>query len=64
VKKIEPQGGKFDPNLHEALFEIPDENVPAGTVLQVVEDGYVIGERVLRPAKVGISRGGPKAPAA
>jgi len=60
VKKIEPQGGKFDPNLHEALFEIPDENVPAGTVLQVMEDGYVIGERVLRPAKVGISRGGPK----
>jgi molecular chaperone GrpE len=64
VKKIEPMGGKFDPNLHEALFEIPDENVPAGTVLQVVEDGYIIGERVLRPAKVGISRGGPKSPSA
>jgi molecular chaperone GrpE len=61
VKKLEPLGGKFDPNLHEALFEIPDETVPAGTVLQAVEDGYVIGERVLRPAKVGISRGGPKA---
>ncbi|MDE2364898.1 MAG: nucleotide exchange factor GrpE, partial [Hyphomicrobiales bacterium] len=61
VKKMEPQGQKFDPNLHEALFEIPDESVPAGTVLQVVEAGYTIGDRVLRPAKVGVSRGGPKA---
>jgi len=60
VKKLEPQGQKFDPNLHEALFEIPDETVPAGTVLQVVEAGYTIGERMLRPAKVGVSRGGPK----
>lgn len=60
VKKLEPQGQKFDPNFHEALFEIPDETVPAGTVLQVVEQGYAIGERVLRPAKVGVSRGGPK----
>ena len=60
VKPVEPEGKKFDPNLHEALFEVPDESVPAGTVLQVVETGYAIGERVLRPAKVGISRGGPK----
>ena len=60
VKKIEPQGAKFDPNLHEALFEAPDESVPHGTVVQVVEHGYTIGERVLRPAKVGVSRGGPK----
>lgn len=60
VKKMEPQGQKFDPNMHEALFEIPDESVPAGTVLQVVEAGYTIGDRMLRPAKVGVSRGGPK----
>lgn len=60
VRKIEPLGEKFDPNLHEALFEVPDENVPHGTVMQVVEQGYTIGERVLRPSKVGISRGGPK----
>ncbi len=60
IKKLEPQGSKFDPNMHEALFEIPDESVPSGTVLQVVEAGYAIGERCLRPAKVGISRGGPK----
>lgn len=60
VKRIEAQGQRFDPNQHEALFEIPDESAPHGTVLQVVEPGYLIGERVLRPAKVGISRGGPK----
>lgn len=61
VKKLEPQGTKFDPNRHEAMYEVPDESVPAGTVVQVVEDGYAIGDRVLRPAKVGVSRGGPKA---
>lgn len=60
VTKLEPQGQKFDPNMHEALFEIPDPSVPAGTVLQVVEAGYSIGERCLRPAKVGVARGGPK----
>jgi molecular chaperone GrpE len=60
VKKLEPLGAKFDPNLHEALFEVPDETAPNGTVVQVVENGYAIGDRVLRPAKVGISRGGPK----
>jgi molecular chaperone GrpE len=60
VKKIEPSGQKFDPNKEEALFEVPDESVPAGTVVQVVEDGYMIGERVLRPAKVGVSKSGPK----
>jgi molecular chaperone GrpE len=60
VKPIEPEGKKFDPNMHEALFEVPDESVPAGTVMQVVEKGYAIGERVLRPAKVGVARGGPK----
>jgi molecular chaperone GrpE len=61
VRKLEPQGERFDPNLHEALFEVPDESVPAGTVVQVVESGYTIADRVLRPAKVGVSKGGPKA---
>ena len=64
VKPIETVGQRFDPNRHEALFEMPDESVPSGTVVQQVETGYVIGERVLRPAKVGVSRGGPKAEAA
>jgi len=61
VKKIEAQGSRFDPNQHEALYEIPDETQPAGTVAQVMETGYLIGERVLRPHKVGVTRGGPKA---
>ncbi len=60
VQPIETVGSRFDPNRHEALFEMPDESVPSGTVVQQVETGYVIGERVLRPAKVGVSRGGPK----
>lgn len=57
VRKLEPQGQKFDPNFHEALFEAPDDSLPAGTVAQVIEDGFAIGERVLRPAKVGVARG-------
>jgi molecular chaperone GrpE len=60
VKKLEPQGEKFDPNFHQAMFEAPDEALPAGTVTQVVQSGWKIGERVLRPALVGVSKGGPK----
>jgi len=61
VKKLEPQGQRFDPNFHQAMFEVPNAEVPNNTVLQVVQDGYAIGERVLRPAMVGVSKGGPKA---
>jgi len=60
IKRLEPKGEKFDPNFHQAMFEIPDPTVPAGMVAQVVQPGYKIGERVLRPAMVGISKGGPK----
>ena len=60
VRKLDAQGAKFDPNFHQAMFEVPDPSVPAGTVVQVVQDGYAIGERVLRPALVGIAKGGPK----
>jgi molecular chaperone GrpE len=64
VKKLEPTGQKFDPNFHQAMFEVPDETVPAGTVVQVVQPGYGIGDRVLRPALVGVAKGGPKPAAA
>jgi molecular chaperone GrpE len=57
---LEPQGEKFDPNFHQAMFEVPNPDVPANTVVQVVQPGYSIGERVLRPAMVGVSKGGPK----
>lgn len=62
VKKLDPQGQKFDPNVHQAMFEVPNPDVPSGTVVQVVQSGYVIGDRVLRPALVGVAKGGPKAP--
>jgi len=61
VRQFTPQGEKFDPNLHQAMFEIPDATVPAGNVVQVVQPGYLIGDRVLRPALVAVSKGGPKA---
>jgi molecular chaperone GrpE len=61
VRKLEPKGQKFDPNFHEAMFEAHDESVPPGTVAHVVEEGFAIGERVLRPAKVGVAKGGAKA---
>jgi molecular chaperone GrpE len=60
VRKFVPQGEKFDPNLHQAMFEVPDPSSPAGTVVQVMQAGYMIGERVLRPALVGVAKGGPK----
>src|SRR6516162_1658062 len=61
VKKFDPVGEKFDPNFHQAMFEVPDASVPAGTVVQVVQAGYMISERVLRPALVAVSKGGAKA---
>jgi molecular chaperone GrpE len=61
VRKLDPKGQKFDPNFHQAIFEAPDESVPSGTPSQVVQSGWTIGERVLRPAMVGVSKGGPKA---
>jgi len=64
VRRFEPMGEKFDPSNHEALFELPDPATPNGTIVQVVEAGYMIGERVLRPARVGIAKGGPRYSAA
>jgi molecular chaperone GrpE len=60
VKKFDPQGEKFDPNFQQAMYEVPDASVPSGTVVQVVQAGYTIGDRVLRPALVGIAKGGAK----
>lgn len=60
IKRIEAEGRILDPNLHEAMYELPDDSKPQGTVVQVVEDGYMLHDRLLRPAKVGVSKGGPK----
>lgn len=62
IKPIPAEGVLFDPHVHEAMFEIPNLTVPHGTVLQVLENGYLLHDRTLRPARVGISRGGPKLP--
>ena len=61
VKKFDPSGEKFDPNFQQAMYEVPDPSVPSGTVVQVVQAGFMIGERVLRPALVAVSKGGAKA---
>jgi molecular chaperone GrpE len=58
VKPIEAAGQKFDPNKHQAMFEVPNPSVPEGTVVQVVQEGFAIGDRVLRPAMVGVAKGG------
>ena len=63
VKRIEPTGQKFDPNKHQAMYEAENPSVPAGHVAQVVQAGYLIGDRVLRPALVAVSKGAPKASA-
>jgi molecular chaperone GrpE len=64
VKRIEPLGQKFDPNRHQAMYEIEDASVPAGTVIQVMQGGYLIGDRMLRPALVAVAKGGGKVPPA
>src|SRR5262245_42278142 len=60
VKRLEPAGEKFDPNFHQAMFEVRDPSVPAGTVGRVVQAGYMIADRVVRPALVGVAKGGTK----
>jgi molecular chaperone GrpE len=64
VRKFEPQPGeKFDPNLHQAMYEVVDPSLAGGTVAQVVQAGYTIGERILRPALVAVAKGAPKSAA-
>jgi molecular chaperone GrpE len=60
VRQFTPQGEKFDPNVHQAMYEVADPSVPAGSIVQVMQPGYMIGERVLRPALVAVAKGGPK----
>ncbi len=60
ISPIDPKGDKFDHNYHQAMFEAEDPSVPSGTVTQVLGRGYMIHDRLLRPAMVGVSKGGPK----
>jgi molecular chaperone GrpE len=60
IYEIDAQDQPFDPNAHQAMFEVQNESIPRNTVVQVVQKGYTIGNRTLRPAMVGVSRGGPR----
>jgi molecular chaperone GrpE len=62
LKRIDPKGERFDHNFHQAVFEIENSGQPAGTVIEVLQPGYVVQDRLLRPAMVGVAKGG--APAA
>jgi molecular chaperone GrpE len=59
IQRIWPEGERFDSNFHQAMFEVPDTGKPAGTVVQVLQAGYKIHDRLLRPALVGVAKGGP-----
>ena len=56
ITKIEAKGKKFDPNLHQAMAEIEDDKSEVGTVIQEIQDGYMLGDRLLRPALVGVAK--------
>jgi molecular chaperone GrpE len=59
IKRIPAEGARFDPNLHQAMMEVDDPSRPAGTVVQVLMPGFTIADRLLRPAMVAVSKGGP-----
>jgi molecular chaperone GrpE len=62
VRRFDPVGEKFDPNKHQAMYELPDQEFPPGTVAQVVQPGYTIGDRILRPALVAVVKAPPRSP--
>jgi molecular chaperone GrpE len=57
IAKLAPLGEKLDPHRHEAMYEVPDPSQPPGTVVQVIEPGYLLHDRLVRPARVGIAKG-------
>lgn len=64
IVKLDPVGERLNPHHHEAMFEVPDPEQPSGTIVQVVEPGYLLHDRLLRPARVGVAKGGsPAGPA-
>ena len=56
ISKISSKGKKFDPNIHQAMTEIEDDKVEAGIIVQEIQSGYMLGERLLRPALVGVAK--------
>ena len=60
IKRIDPKGERFDHNFHQAIFEVERPDEPSGSVIEVLQPGYVLHDRLLRPAMVGVAKGGPK----
>ena len=56
IRRIDPMGEKFDHNFHQAMFEVPGSGQPAGTIVQVMQPGYILADRLLRPAMVGVAK--------
>jgi molecular chaperone GrpE len=63
IKRVQPMNEPFNPHLHQAVAQVPRTDVPTGTIVEVYQAGYMIEERILRPAMVGVAQGGPKPPA-
>ena len=59
IRRIDPKGERFDHNFHQAIYEVERPDIPAGTVVEVLQPGYVLHDRLLRPAMVGVAKGGP-----
>jgi len=62
IKRIDPKGERFDHNFHQAIFEVENTGKPAGTVVEVLQPGYILHDRLLRPAMVGVAKGGATPP--
>ncbi len=62
ISKLDPKGELFNPNFHEVMFEIPGSGQAAGTIIQVIETGYILDDRLLRPARVGVAKDDGSAP--
>ena len=65
IRRVQPaKGDRFDHNLHQAMFEVPSATLPPGTIAEVIQGGYVIADRLLRPALVGVAKAAPQADSA
>jgi molecular chaperone GrpE len=60
IRRLDPKGERFDHNFHQAMFEAENTGKPAGTVVEVLQPGYLLHDRLLRPAMVGVAKGEPK----
>ena len=60
IRRLDPEGERFDHNFHQAMYEVADSGQPAGTIVEVLQPGYVIRDRLLRPAMVTVAKGMPQ----